>query len=215
MKKILYHLFIFSILFTIGCEGTENGVDGLNIVVNSEEEPIGTNCSNGGTKLSFGGDVDGDGNLDDDEITNTFYVCNGLNGNDGLDGLDGNPNVHIEVVQWTSNMTHFTQHNIPNNGDGFVSGRWVSSNLTSDLVVNGVVLVQLGSSQSGPWFNLPYIIYDGDGTDVNFIYDSWYGYSEGECTVSWDCSFGKTYNEWLEISGLYETYYKIIVIEGS
>ena len=96
-------------LLTIGCEDTENGVDGLNILVNSEEEPIGENCSTGGTKLTFGSDVDVDGTLDNDEITNTVYVCNGLNGDDGLDGLDGNPNVDIQIVEWTSNMTDFTE----------------------------------------------------------------------------------------------------------
>ena len=202
-------------LLTIGCEDTENGVDGLNILVNSEEEPIGENCSTGGTKLTFGSDVDVDGTLDNDEITNTVYVCNGLNGDDGLDGLDGNPNVDIQIVEWTSNMTDFTENDSPNEGDGFITATWNNNSLTSELVSNGVVLVQIGGSQSGPWFNLPYIIYDGDGSDVNYIYDSWYVYGTGTCSVSWDCSFGRTYSEWTQINELYETYYKIITIEGS
>jgi len=221
--KLKYSLF--TVLFILSsCGEVENGVDGvngLNILVNSEVEPSGTNCSNGGTKLSFGGDINGNGVLSVDEVTSTFYVCdgengdNGLNGENGLDGLDGNSNVHIEVVQWSSNMTNFTSHDSPNNGDGYVSGTWTTSNLTEDLIINGVVLVQVGNSPVGPWFNLPYFFYDGDGSDVNYIYDSWYGYQEGQCTVSWDCSFGRTYSEWVEISSLYETYYKIITIEGS
>ena len=212
--KIKYSLF--TILFILySCGEVENGVDGLSVLVNSEEEPVGDNCSTGGTKLTFGNDIDGDGTLDDNEITNTFYVCNGENGNDGLDGLDGNANVNIQIVEWSSNMTDFTQHDSPNDGDGYITGTWNNNSITSELVANGVILVQIGSSQSGPWFNLPYIIYDGDNSDVNYIYDSWYGYGTGTCSVSWDCSFGRTYSEWVSISDLYETYYKIITIEGS
>ena len=85
--KIKYSLF--TILFILySCGEVENGVDGLSVLVNSEEEPVGDNCSTGGTKLTFGNDIDGDGTLDDDEITNTVYVCNGTNGDDGLDGKD-------------------------------------------------------------------------------------------------------------------------------
>ena len=80
--KIKYSLF--TILFILySCGEVENGGDGVSVLVNSEEEPVGDNCSTGGTKLTFGNDIDGDGTLDDNEITNTFYVCNGENGNDG------------------------------------------------------------------------------------------------------------------------------------
>ena len=162
--------------------------------------------------LIGGNDTDGDGTLDDDEITNTVYVCNGTNGDDGL---DGNPNVNIQIVQWESNHTDFNPHDSPNDGDGTIFSTWTNPSLTSELVSNGVVLVQVGGSTSGPWFNLPYLLYSGDQSDVNYIYDSWYSYSEGTCVIGWDCSFGRTYSEWLDISDLYETYYKIITIEGS
>ena len=212
MGKKLLTISLGIILITIGCEDTENGVDGMSVLVNSVEEPIGDNCSTGGTKLTFGNDTDGDGTLDDDEITNTVYVCNGTNGDDGL---DGNPNVNIQIVQWESNHTDFNPHDSPNDGDGTIFSTWTNPSLTSELVSNGVVLVQVGGSTSGPWFNLPYLLYSGDQSDVNYIYDSWYSYSEGTCVIGWDCSFGRTYSEWLDISDLYETYYKIITIEGS
>ena len=57
--------------------------------------------------------------------------------------------------------------------------------------------------------------WDEDGSDVNYIYDSWYGYTTNELTIGWKCSFGRTYSEWLEVSELYQSYYKIITIEGS
>ena len=218
MKKLL---FVFGLFIFMSCEDGKDGVeggDGLTILVISEVEPNGTNCSSGGTKLSFGGDINGNGVLSVDEVTSTFYVCNGSDGDDGLDGMDGqdgNPNVDIQIVEWTSNTTNFNETDNPNNGDGYVSGTWNNSSLTSELVTNGVVIVQVGDSPSGPLFNLPYIIYDGDGSDVNYIYDSWYGYGTGSCSISWNCSFGRTYSEWLEVSFIYETDYKISIIEGN
>ena len=204
---------LFTVLFILSsCGEVENGVDGLSVLVNSEEEPIGDNCYSGGTKLTFGNDTDGDGTLDDDEITNTVYVCNGTNGDDGL---DGNPNVSVQIVQWSSNNTDFNETDYPNTGDGTIFSTWSNPSLTSELVMNGVVLVQVGGSSTGPWYNLPYLIYTGDNSEVEYIYDGYYSYSTNTCVISWDCSFGRTYSEWLNISDLYETYYKIITIEGN
>ena len=46
----------------------------MSVLVNSEEEPVGDNCSTGGTKLTFGNDIDGDGTLDDNEITKSEVI---------------------------------------------------------------------------------------------------------------------------------------------
>jgi len=206
MKKLL---FVFGLLIFMGCEDGKEGVDGLMILVSSEVEPNGTNCANGGTKLSFGGDINGNNVLSVDEITNTFYVCN------GDDGLDGNENVNVQIVSWNANNTEFVQTNEPNNGDGYVKATFTNTYVTSDVVANGIIMVEIGSATSGTWWSMPYILYGGDNSDVNYIYDAWYGYTAGELVIGWDCSFGRTYNEWLDVSFLYETDYKITIIEGN
>ena len=214
MRKYLYPSIILSILFIVSCEDVTNGEDGLNLIVSSETESSGTNCPNGGIKLSFGSDLNGNGVLSVDEVTETTYVCNGLNGNNGLDGIDGidGSEVDVQIVQWTSSGTQFSQTDSPNGGDGYVYTYWTNPSLTSNVVNNGLVIIQLGSSSTGPWFNIPYILYDGDDSDVNYIYDSWYSYSVGQVQVNWSCSFGRTLSEWLNVSSLYETYYKIITV---
>lgn len=54
-----------------------------------DDEPPGSNCVAGGTVVNAGIDADDDGVLDDDEITDTSYVCHGINGSDGDNGTDG------------------------------------------------------------------------------------------------------------------------------
>jgi hypothetical protein len=59
-----------------GADGTD-GVDGTQVLVMTEVEPVGDNCDEGGSKMSVGLDVNGDGILNDTEITETVYICNG------------------------------------------------------------------------------------------------------------------------------------------
>ena len=58
-----------------------NGTNGLNALIKTTSEPSGSNCTNGGTKIETGLDVNGNGILDVSEIntSQTKYVCNGLN----------------------------------------------------------------------------------------------------------------------------------------
>jgi hypothetical protein len=60
-----------------------NGTNGLNALIKTTAEPAGSNCTNGGTKIETGLDVNGNGVLDASEInaSQTQYVCNGLNNN--------------------------------------------------------------------------------------------------------------------------------------
>lgn len=49
-------------------------------------------CPSGGVKIEMGADTDGDGTLDEDEVTSETLLCNGedgTNGNKGTDGKDG------------------------------------------------------------------------------------------------------------------------------
>jgi len=61
----------------------------LSLITN---ETVGSNCPNGGFKVELGIDTNGNGVLDADEITNTDFVCNGIDGqagDQGLAGIDG------------------------------------------------------------------------------------------------------------------------------
>jgi len=69
------------------------GATGLAYLVSTTPEPAGSNCVNGGLKISAGPD-DGsggaaarDGVLQSTEITQTRYVCNGAAGANGTDGF--------------------------------------------------------------------------------------------------------------------------------
>lgn len=56
-----------------------------------QAEPPGGNCVNGGTRLTSGQDRDGNGTLEEAEVTASRFVCNGASGvgNGGSDGLNG------------------------------------------------------------------------------------------------------------------------------
>jgi hypothetical protein len=54
----------------------EPGSPGLNALIVSTEEGVGANCSYGGTRIDVGVDLNSDGFLSEDEVTNTTYVCN-------------------------------------------------------------------------------------------------------------------------------------------
>jgi hypothetical protein len=61
-----------------------HGVDGNTSLTSVTTEPAGDNCENGGVKIDSGLDTDGNGTLDDTEITATAYVCHGIDGNNSL-----------------------------------------------------------------------------------------------------------------------------------
>ncbi len=69
-----------------GIDG-EQGIPGTNALLRTFQEPAGDNCADGGVKVEIGIDDDGDGTLDDGEITATNFVCNGARGPAGFDTL--------------------------------------------------------------------------------------------------------------------------------
>src|SRR5690606_17722913 len=66
-----------------------DGANGLTALINLAAEPAGTHCAEGGTKVDAGPDTNANGVLDDDEITQTTYVCTGATGAAGLIGATG------------------------------------------------------------------------------------------------------------------------------
>ena len=67
----------------------ENGQDGSNALISTADEPAGDNCEYGGTAISYGSDSNNNGVLDEDEVSNVAYICDGTDGQDGIDGTDG------------------------------------------------------------------------------------------------------------------------------
>jgi hypothetical protein len=66
-----------------------DGAPGHNSLVLVTDEPTGANCAAGGQKIQTGLDLNDDGTLQADEVTETFYVCDGAAGADGTDGASG------------------------------------------------------------------------------------------------------------------------------
>lgn len=62
-----------------GAEGASGpaGADGRAALVRLDEESAGENCAFGGTRVSAGVDVDGNGMLDAHEVESIEFVCNG------------------------------------------------------------------------------------------------------------------------------------------
>lgn len=64
-----------------------NGHDGLRTLAAVALESPGGHCSAGGSSISAGLDANGNGVLDDAEVSSTQYVCNGAGGGAGLNSL--------------------------------------------------------------------------------------------------------------------------------
>lgn len=73
------------------CNGAAgiNGSNGLSATFLLADEPVGTNCINGGKKIQLGLDDNGNSLLDQGEIDTSSFVCNGTNGVDGTNGTNG------------------------------------------------------------------------------------------------------------------------------
>ncbi|MCG8696992.1 MAG: hypothetical protein MI922_02975 [Bacteroidales bacterium] len=78
MKTINWFITISLVVCVISCE--KEGINGVNSLVNILPEPIGKNCEVGGIRVESGLDQNGDGVLDEDEVQERRYVCNGTSG---------------------------------------------------------------------------------------------------------------------------------------
>lgn len=68
-----------------------NGLNGSNSLVTLVTEPASINCPTGGYKLNTGIDLNKNNILDNTEITNSQYVCNGLTGSSSLVSVVAEP----------------------------------------------------------------------------------------------------------------------------
>ena len=221
MKKYFNISLIFTILFIISCgdvENGEDGVDGMNTLVKNETEPNGSNCSNGGTKLSFGQDLNGNGVLSVDEVLSTTYVCNGddgtngTNGTDGTDGTDGGDNVTVLIVQLTD--TEFGFVDSDNDGDGYLGVTVTNDVITSDVVNNGTITVE--KLIGGDYYQLPFTNYYGEtSTGYGFSVEGYYMYSQGQVDVVWGSTYLFSPTQWGTLIDTWSGTYKIRIVSPS
>ncbi|MEM7674565.1 MAG: endonuclease/exonuclease/phosphatase family protein, partial [Myxococcota bacterium] len=61
----------------------------LNTLVRTVDEPAGDNCAAGGVRIETGRDLNANGEVDDNEVEGTRFVCSGEQGPPGQDGQDG------------------------------------------------------------------------------------------------------------------------------
>jgi hypothetical protein len=78
------------------CTGATTSLTGANALIRVDAEPAGANCSQGGTAVKSGLDSNANGRLDNEEVTNTTFVCNGLTGAPGQNGK--NALVRLDAV---------------------------------------------------------------------------------------------------------------------
>ncbi|PIB36203.1 hypothetical protein BFP72_12770 [Reichenbachiella sp. 5M10] len=82
-KTITLLLFFICALSLSSCieDSADPGVDGINTLIDMDAETSGSNCSNGGLKISIGQDMNGNQILETDEIQVVDYICHGNGGN--------------------------------------------------------------------------------------------------------------------------------------
>ena len=94
-----YRLFcsvLCATLAVVGCGGNVGSTGAVGIAgqdsnisfVNTDNEPAGQNCANGGSRISAGLDSNRNNLLDASEITQSRYACNGSAGSDGSAGTN-------------------------------------------------------------------------------------------------------------------------------
>ena len=72
------------VLLAAACTGSdgksgasgEAGVNGNDALIRSTPEAAGSNCADGGKKIEWGQDANGNGTLEANEVTGSTYLCN-------------------------------------------------------------------------------------------------------------------------------------------
>ncbi len=85
---------VLSVIFLLS-SCAEDGKAGQSALTSIVDEEAGENCAEGGMKIETGLDSNFNGTLDEGEVNDTKYICDGekgatgQNGSDGADGADG------------------------------------------------------------------------------------------------------------------------------
>ena len=153
------------------CNGAP-GANGINALVRQEDETSGVNCTFGGRRILSGMDENGDGYLDNSEITSVGYACNGAPGAPGhstifttttepsgvncaaggyriQSGLDTNDNGILDASEITQN--HYVCHG-SNGTDGtnsLVKVTDIAAGSTCGPVAGNLIEVGLDTNRNG------------------------------------------------------------------
>jgi hypothetical protein len=182
---------------TIVCEdGTSvsvsDGQDSHNSLVKIVEEPAGGNCAGGGRAIQTGLDANDDGELGEDEIAQTSYVCDGADGTDGENGEDAIQTL-IEVADEPLGENCATggsriQTGLDADGDGVLGEEEIAkvTYICEESCPEGMVLAEAAGACIVPQFTMhghvvmtindaglfPAVISEGTPCTVHFAYDS-------------------------------------------
>ena len=141
-----------------------------------------------------------------------FMGCEGTEGPMGPAGADGTANMSVEIIQLTSMNTQYLEYDTDTGGSGYLYYEHETSLLTDAVNDSGLVKVELSPNDGDTWYSLPYILYNGDNNDVNYMYTCEYAYEEGKVGISWWCSFDLSAQEWLDRESLWAVDYKITIV---
>jgi hypothetical protein len=88
------HLGLYALItLLVGCGGGDDTASVVSIPANlalrSLAEPVGSNCAAGGKQILVGADANSDGVLQDSEMSQSFFVCDGVLGTTGAQGATG------------------------------------------------------------------------------------------------------------------------------
>jgi len=102
-------------------------VDGFTSRIRTTPEPPGANCEWGGDRIETGLDTNENGQLDDSEVDETAFACQGEPGTDGTNGRDGEDGID-------GFTTLVTLTNLPPdpNGACYFGGTQIASGLDRD-----------------------------------------------------------------------------------
>jgi len=151
MKKIkLKSLLIVAVFIVYSCEDGVDGLDGFNSIISTEIELAGENCEAGGVKINYGKDINGNDVLENSEVENSEYICNGQDGTLDLDNLTrielGSPNVTSCGVDWF--ISEFETFHYPD------FDKTDYSNVTSILFVPSMVSFQSSNTVTVELYNI-------------------------------------------------------------
>lgn len=116
---------------TDGMDGMDGamGTSSYNAQIAVTTEPIGSHCSDGGSLVNVGWDVNNNAILDASEITSFSYICKGVSGLDGFNGSNGSNGFSTISVT----LTESAGANCINGGQKTTMGLDVNSNSVIDL----------------------------------------------------------------------------------
>ena len=130
---------LISIFILLGCDKqVENGKKSI---INLVPEPNGSNCSNGGYKILTGLDANGNNLLEEDEVQNEEFLCNGVSGNSGVNSL-----VQVlpeEGYENCPNGGYIVNSGMDSNGDNILSEDEIQSSVFICNGLNGESDVQI------------------------------------------------------------------------